>query len=150
MNYSKTPVSRANLYNQVGVQTSVGAASPHKLIQMLLDGALDKISTAKGALQRGEIALRGRQISQAISIIDGLRASLDMEKGGEVSANLFELYSYMERRLFEANLQKNMAMLDEVSSLLGQIKSSWDAIPQGDQQPQQNRGMPEQANHEAR
>lgn len=116
-------------YGKVSVQSGASYASPHRLISMLLDGALEKISSAKGFMQRGEIANKGNYISWAISIVEGLRLSLDGEKGGELADNLNNLYDYMERRLVEANLKNSQEMLDEVAELLGTIKSAWEEIP---------------------
>lgn len=118
----------AKAYGKVGVQTGAAYASPHRLILMLMDGALDKISNAKGHMSRKEIAQKGNFISWAISIIGGLRASLDFEKGGEIAANLEALYDYMERRLVMANAQNSLEMLDEVSGLLNTIREAWVGI----------------------
>lgn len=115
-------------YKSMGTQGGIVDASPHRLIQMLLVGALDKIAIAKGHMDRGEIGAKGSHISWAISIIGGLRTSLDPSAGGEIAANLERLYEYIERRLAQANIENSTAMLDEVASLLGQIKSGWDAI----------------------
>jgi len=115
-------------YSHNAVQARIESASPHRLIQMLLEGALGKIAAAKGHMERGEIQLKGAQIGSAISIMEGLKASLDMEKGGEIAQNLEDLYSYMERRLIEANSNNDTSLLDEVSDLLKQIKEAWDAI----------------------
>jgi flagellar protein FliS len=95
---------------------------------MLLEGAASKISVAKGFMERGEIRAKGEQIGCAISILEGLKASLDHEKGGEIANNLEDLYAYMERRLIEANRTNDMSLLDEVSDLLKEIKEAWDAI----------------------
>lgn len=130
MNYSPNKDSMLNQYRQVGTQSGVASASPHRLIQMLMEGALEKINLAKGYMQRGETALKGSHISWAISIIDGLRMSLDKEAGGEIAQNLDDLYDYMGRRLAEANLDNNEAMLDEVAGLLLEIKSAWDTVPE--------------------
>ena len=130
MNYSPNKDSMLNQYKQVGTQSGVASASPHRLIQMLMEGALEKINLAKGYMQRGEIALKGSHISWAISIIDGLRMSLDIEAGGEIAQNLDDLYDYMGRRLVEANLDNDEAMLDEVAGLLLEIKSAWDTVPE--------------------
>lgn len=116
-------------YRSVGVQGSIADANPHRLIQMLLEGALDKVNTAKGHMERGEIAAKGKHISWAISIIDGLRASLDLSAGGELAGNLDALYDYMNRQLLNANLRNDAALLDEVRGLLQEIKQGWDAIP---------------------
>ncbi len=97
---------------------------------MLLDGALDKIARARGAMQRKEYEEKGNHITSTSSIILGLRSSLDLEAGGELAANLDSLYEYIFRRLMEAHAQNDEAALDEVSSLLREIKSGWDALPQ--------------------
>ncbi|MDH5572032.1 MAG: flagellar export chaperone FliS [Gammaproteobacteria bacterium] len=117
-------------YNKINVASSVESASPHRLIQMLMVGALEKIATAKGHMARGEISSKGGNISWAISIIDGLRASLDLESGGEIAQNLDDLYDYMTRRLARANIEDDEDLLDEVSSLLRSIKSAWDDVPE--------------------
>ncbi len=129
MNGSPGIHSALQQYRNVGAQTGVEAATPHRLIQMLLEGALEKINLAKGYMQRGNISEKGSHISWAISIIDGLRMSLDKSAGGEIAENLDALYEYMGRRLAEANLKDDEAMLDEVCSLLMEIKSAWDAVP---------------------
>jgi len=118
-----------------GVKTGVEDFTPHRLIQMLMEGALDKISKAKGFMQQEgvqAIANKGEQISWAISIIDGLKVSLDktVDGGGELVQNLEDLYVYMEKRLVEANLHNKIEYLDEVANLLKEIKVGWDAIPQ--------------------
>lgn len=122
--------SGVKAYNQVAVQTGVNDASPHRLIQMLLDAALEKIAKAKGFMVNKKIQDKGENIGLAISIVDVLRASLDMQAGGEISQNLESLYDYITRRLTEANVSNNVAILDEVANLLLPIKQAWDAIPQ--------------------
>lgn len=126
MSYSRSKMGQA--YGQVGTQSNVEIASPHKLIQMLMEGALEKIGIAKNHMVNGNIAEKGAHISWAISIVSGLRVSLDPEKGGEIAENLDNLYDYIERRLLEANMHNKVEYLDEVMSLLMEIKSAWDAI----------------------
>jgi flagellar protein FliS len=104
-------------------------ASPHQLITMLLDGAIERVTSAVGAMERGEIGATGESIGKAISIVDNLRVSLDQQKGGQISENLASLYEYMTRRLLEANATKDTAMLTEVGSLLKEIKVAWDQVP---------------------
>ena len=115
-----------------GIRSEVETASPHRLIQMLMQGALEKIAIAKGFMQQQgvqAIAAKGEQITWAISIIDGLKVSLDKSTGGDIADNLESLYVYMIKRLMEANLHNKIEYLDEVAGLLKEIKSSWDAIP---------------------
>lgn len=122
-------LSALNQYQNVDIESKVSASNPHKLISMLLDGALKKIAQASGATSRGDTAQKGTFISGAIKIVDSLRAALDHQQGGELASNLEALYSYMERRLAEANRKSDASILVEVSSLLKEIKSGWDAIP---------------------
>jgi len=121
--------SALSQYQSVSVSSGVEDATPHRLIQMLMEGALDKIATAKGHMLHGELAEKGQHISWGISIISGLQSSLDMEAGGEISANLDDLYDYMVRRLGEAGATNDPAILDEITSLLIEVKSAWDVIP---------------------
>ena len=122
--------SAVSEYNQVGVSSGIEQASPHRLIQMLMHGAIEKVAMAKGFMERGEIAQKGAHISWAISIVEGLRASLDKSAGGEIADNLDDLYEYMVRRLARANAENNGDILDEVISLLHSVKSAWDELPQ--------------------
>ena len=115
-------------YRQVSNHSAVEDASPHKLILMLLTGAQERIATAKTHMVNGNIAAKGETIGTAMNIVVGLRASLDHDKGGEISSNLDALYEYMEKRLFKANVKNDPAMLDEVSNLLKEITSAWVGI----------------------
>ena len=115
-------------YKTVGVASAVEEASPHRLVQMLLEGAIARVTAAQGHMARGDIAHKGESISMAIGIIDGLKGSLDMEGGGEIAANLAALYDYMAGRLLEGNRDNRDEALEEVLRLLKQIKEAWDGI----------------------
>ena len=118
-----------NAYTNVGLETSVATADPHKLILLLYQGALLAISSAKNQMLRKEIAAKGKYISQAIMIIEeGLKASLDKNAGGELAQNLSDLYEYMSQRLLIANLRNDVDALDEVSRLLSELKGAWEEI----------------------
>jgi flagellar protein FliS len=117
------------VYKTTKNETGVEGASPHSLITMLMDGALERIAEATGAFARQDISVAGTAIGKSISIIDSLRVSLDLEQGGEIATNLSALYDYMTRRLLEANTTKDTAMLDEVAVLLKEIKVAWDQVP---------------------
>lgn len=116
-------------YRHNHIQGGIDSASPHRLVQMLMEGALEKILAAKSYMAKNEIAKKGEHISWAISIIDSLRSCLNIEVGGDFARNLLDLYNYMERRLLEANINNDPAMLDEVGQLILEIKAGWDAIP---------------------
>lgn len=118
-------------YGKVGVESGVSAADPHKLVSMLYQGALLAIANAKNAIQRKDVAAKGAAISKAIAIIDeGLNASLDKSAGGGLAQNLSSLYQYMCSRLLSANLNNDVAALDEVARLLNDLKGAWDSIRQ--------------------
>ena len=129
MSYTTSQHS-VNQYKNVDNYTGVVDADPHKLIQMLLDGALGKLSVVKGLMERNDMAMKGEIIGQVMLIVGGLRSSLDMEAGGDIAVNLDNLYEYMGRRLLEANLMNDVGIIDEVVSLLREIKTAWDSIPQ--------------------
>jgi flagellar protein FliS len=119
-----------NQYQKVAVETRISSSSSHNLVSMLFDGLLEKLARASGAIERGNVAEKGEAIGAGIKIIDGLRAALDYDKGGEIAANLGAMYDYMERRLLEASSMADTSIVAEVVSLVKQIKAGWDAIPQ--------------------
>lgn len=116
-------------YSQVGSYTGVIDGDSHKLVLMLLEGALEKVAVTKGLMTHGEVGKKGQIIGQAISIIGGLRSSLNMSAGGDIATNLDSLYEYIERQLLTANLKDDVELLEEVADLLREIKSGWEAIP---------------------
>ncbi|MEX2474210.1 flagellar export chaperone FliS [Marinobacter sp.] len=115
-------------YQRVNTQTSIIDADPHKLVQLLYNGALERINMAKARMQAKDFEGKGKLISKAIEILGGLRGFLDFEKGGDLAVRLEGLYDYMERTLFEANAKNDVAKLDEVADLLRSMKEGWDGI----------------------
>jgi flagellar protein FliS len=119
----------ANAYSKVGLETGVAAASPHKLIMMLFDGAVVALSDAKRSMEEKRIPEKCKQIDHALNIIEnGLRASLDTQAGGDLAERLDALYGYMSQRLVMANLKNDPAILDEVTGLLNEIRTAWAEI----------------------
>ncbi len=116
-------------YSSAQAHGGVAAADPHKLIVMLMDGALERISSARGCMTRGDTAEKARLLNRSVSIIGELRSSLDLQSGGQLAANLGELYDYMCRRLLKAIAENRVEILDEVSRLLQDIRGAWVAIP---------------------
>src|SRR5687768_16716089 len=118
-----------NAYARVGLETGVFAATPHKLVLMLFEGARVSLSAALAHMKSGQFAARGEAISRAIAIItSGLQASLDITQGGELAQQLNALYEYMSRRLLEANLYNKLEYVEEVARLLGELSEAWEAI----------------------
>lgn len=124
------PSNSLDAYRDVGTYASVGSATPHGLIELLLNGALERIAGARGHMQRQEVARKGECIGKAIAIVEGLRMSLDQESGSQLAGSLDDLYEYMGRRLLQASVHNDPRILDEVSGLLHEIKDAWDTIPE--------------------
>lgn len=121
--------SGASAYAKIGIETGVAAASPHKLIVMLFDGALQAIANGLTGMRAGNITLKGKSISHAILIVDsGLRAALDKKAGGEIAEGLDSLYRYIGERLLTANLKNDPAILEEAQRLLTELRDAWNAI----------------------
>ncbi|MCY1531908.1 Flagellar secretion chaperone FliS [compost metagenome] len=115
-------------YQSVNVQAQVFDTTPHRLIQMLMEGGLGRLAQARGAMERGQVALKGELLGKTIAIIGGLREGLDLQKGGDIAENLDRLYEYMTGRLLEANVKDDIGLVEEVAGLLREIKSGWDGI----------------------
>lgn len=116
----------ANAYRQVGTETAVASASPHRLIAILFDDCIDALAQARGAIQSGQIEAKGKAISRAARIVDeGLRAALDLREGGSLAADLHELYGYLTMRLTYANLHNDESALDECRRLLTPLRDAW-------------------------
>lgn len=115
-------------YQRINTQTSITDADPHKLIQLLYNGALERINMAKARMQARDFEGKGKLISKTIEIIGGLRSFLDFEQGGELAIQLESLYDYMERTLLEASAKNDVEKLDEVARLLRSVKDGWDGI----------------------
>ena len=115
-------------YQRVNTQTSITDADPHKLIQLLYNGALERINMAKAKIQQKDYSAKAQLINKAIEIVGGLRSFLDFEKGGELALRLEALYDYMERTLLEASATNDLDKLDEVANLLRSVKEGWDGI----------------------
>ena len=115
---------------QVSVEETIANTNPHRLVQMLMEGALERIAAAKVHIQYNNITEKSQLIDKAIDIISGLRGSLNFEKGGEIAENFELLYEFLARRLIEANTKNDVAALDEVMYILHDLKDTWDCIPE--------------------
>ncbi|HEY7774137.1 MAG TPA: flagellar export chaperone FliS [Marinagarivorans sp.] len=115
-------------YAKVQYRSDVEIASPHRLIDMLYQGAIDRIVQAKGAMQFGNVELKGKKINSAVSIVGGLRESLNTQDGGELAHNLDNLYIYIQRILSNAHLKNDEGLLDEAVTLLSDLQTTWKQI----------------------
>lgn len=119
-----------NAYRKGNLKQDIANADPHKLTLMLMQGALDRIAYAKGAMERREYELKSQYISRVTAILINLRDTLDLKVGGETAENLFALYDYMIERLNLAHVKNDLKMLDEVTNLLTPIRDAWVQIPE--------------------
>lgn len=116
-------------YRQVGVATAIEGAHPHKLVSLLFDALLDEITKARGAIARADVAEKGRAIRHGVRILEeGLLMPLDLERGGELAANLRDLYQYVVARMTYANLHGDSDALLECSKLLTTVREAWEGI----------------------
>lgn len=118
-------------YQSVSAHGGVAAADPHRLILLLMDGALERLAIARGCLerrQRGDVARKAQALTQCMHIVGELRGSLNLVEGGELAHNLSDLYEYMLRQLLRANAANEAGCITEVASLLSEIRGAWEAI----------------------
>jgi len=123
--------SKLSQYSQVSAHAGVAAADPQKLVLMLMDGALERLATARGCMARNDIGGKAQLLNRVIQIIGELRGSLDLSKGAQIAANLDALYDYMTRRVLLASVKNNAEMLDEVSKLMRDVREAWAQVAKG-------------------
>ena len=122
--------SPALQYQQLDIASLVDTASPHQLVEMLFDGACKRLRRAALCAERDQHEMRSGQLNEAVSIIEGLKASLDLEQGGDLAENLDALYDYMQRRLLAANTANDQGAILEVLDLMETVQEGWQAIGQ--------------------
>jgi flagellar protein FliS len=126
---SRSPQQFAAAYRQIGTETAVAGASPHKLVAMLFDGFLDALAQARGGLRSGNIQVKGRAIGHAVRILEeGLRSGLNLRAGGDLARDLNDLYAYLAMRLTLVNVRNDEAGLDEAVALMQPLRDAWLSI----------------------
>jgi len=119
----------ANAYKNIGLETSVAGANPHQLVSLLFDALQQALVSARSAILSGDIPTKGRSISHAVRILEeGLKASLDADRGGNLAVNLRSLYDFCIFKISEANLRNDVAMVDEVIRVLHPVADGWNLI----------------------
>ncbi|MBD1556038.1 flagellar export chaperone FliS [Vibrio sp. S9_S30] len=116
-------------YKKVSVDSQLSAASPHKIIQMLMAGAIERLIQGKAAMQQGNIATKGERLGKALDIVIALRSCLSMDDGGDIAKNLDQLYEFMIAQITVANQSNEPKPIDDVVDIIREIKSAWDQIP---------------------
>ena len=116
-------------YKKVSVDSQLSAASPHKVIQMLMAGAIERLVQGKAAMEQGNIAVKCERLGKALDIVISLRSCLSMNDGGDVAQNLDQLYEFMISQISIANAENKPEPIDDVINIIREIKSAWDQIP---------------------
>jgi flagellar secretion chaperone FliS len=120
--------SKLAAYQSVAVHGGVADGDPHRLVLMLMDGALERMALARGYLDRGQIAKKTQALHQCVNIVNELRGALNIAEGGALALNLRDLYDYMLRQLLKANSANDSECIKEVTVLLSEIRNAWLAI----------------------
>jgi flagellar secretion chaperone FliS len=122
-------------YHAVRSHGQVADASPARLVQIMFEHILSNLATAQGCMGRiknnvplNEVVIKCKAMGKAVRLIGQLDATLDMEKGAQISANLHNLYLYMLGRLTTANAENDAQIVAEISNLVRTIKAGWDSI----------------------
>ena len=115
-------------YRKLDIASRVESATPKELVQLLFDGALNKLQVAKGCIERQDIAGRGAALNEAVSIVEGLQGSLDMEAPGSLARNLDDLYTYVMRQLLHANRHNDAHRVSECIALLSTVSEAWASL----------------------
>ena len=121
-------------YQRTNLEAELSVANPHRVVQMMFEGLLERLSQSKGAILRKDYEYKADRISKATGIINGLEMSLDPKQDPELAERMAALYEYMKDRLNEASLKLDVAPIDEVIELLLPIKQAWDNIPESEKE----------------
>lgn len=107
-------------------QQEILTATPAEILILLYEGAIRFLNLAKAGMEEGNVEKYHNNLLKAQRIIVEFMTSLDMEIGGEVSKNLYALYEYYYFRLVQANIKKDITMVEEVLSHLRDLKATWE------------------------
>ncbi len=122
-------VKLAEAYQKTDVYSGTLAADPHRLITLMLDGVLTRVSQAGEAIKQNDLPRKTESIAKSIRIVGALDGCLNYQQGGEIADNLSLLYEYICLRLAEANLHNDISKINEVKHLLSEIRSAWVQLP---------------------
>ena len=115
-------------YTTQNIQSELAVADPYRVIQLMMQGCIERLAQAKGAILRKDFEAKSIAISKVLGLIYGLQEALDLSYG-KVPEDLFYLYEYMKQRVLDASRDMVIEPLEEVSDLMLTIKTGWDSIP---------------------
>lgn len=118
-----------NAYQSVGGRDQATTADPYQLIQMLMNGALQKLAVSKGAIERQDLEVKSENLTKSLSIVNALQEGLDMNVESEVVGNMYDLYDYVKRQIVEAMATNKVEAVENCLMVMRSLKEGWDAIP---------------------
>ena len=127
--FTSVSTRASSAYKRVAAETGVQGADAHQLVGLLFDALMQSLHQARGAIDRGEVELKGAALGKAVRILDeGLKAGLNLREGGELAGNLHRLYDYGIQRLTHANLRNDGSAVGEVAAFIEPLADSWKQI----------------------
>jgi len=121
-------------YKKDSLKSDLASADPHRVIQLLMQGALERLALSKGFIERKDLEAKSQTLTRVVEIINALRDALDRDANPELVDNLNDLYAYMIDQVQEASVTMDVQKIDLVMGLLLQIKGAWDQISEIDKQ----------------
>lgn len=118
-------------YTVRSLEADMATADPHRVIQLMMQGFLERTAQAKGAIERNDMEAKSIAVSKAQGLLHGLQDALDMSQGS-IAEDLHRLYSYMDERIWDASLERDPKPLEEVMDLMVTLKSAWDQLSDSD------------------
>ena len=122
---------RSNTYQEIAVQTS----SPTQLVVMLYEGGIRFLRQSVEAIESNDLNRKRQSIDRAMAVIQHLQGTLDMERGGDVAAELDKLYTYISTKILEGSGKLQIAPLEEAIKLLTVLHSGWEEVAKKEQEP---------------
>jgi len=133
-------------YQKTNVNAELAVADPYYVTKLLYQGLFERIAQAKGAIERGDLALKAKKLSSATAILENLRSTLDFSQSESIAQSLFDIYSYMLDQIADATINVDTVHLDNALRAFMPIKKAWDAIPVEAQRDAQSKRTAEQLN----
>lgn len=123
-----------NAYRKTSVSAELSVADPYVITKMLYQGLFERLARAKGAIERNDLAMKGKLLGSATAILENLRSTLDFNVNAGIAQSLYDLYTFMLDKVADASVTLNCASLDSAIKVFLPIKEAWDKIPVDAQQ----------------
>jgi flagellar protein FliS len=115
-------------YQAVDLGAQTAKASPLELVLILMNGLLDELARARAHIEHARFEAKANSLNRCVAMLNGLSSALDTDAGGEVVGQLAELYDYCARRVNEAGIRMDVALIDETARLLGTVREGWEGV----------------------